>query len=74
MITLERGLFLGTTAFVAGGGLLAVAVGQWKATGYGSLDYASTMRWVIPGVTLAAIGFQTIFSSFFISILRMARK
>jgi hypothetical protein len=32
------------------------------------------MRWVIPGVTLAALGCQTIFSSFFLSILRMARK
>ena len=38
------------------------------------LDYATTMRWVIPGVTLAALGCQTMFSSFFISILRMARK
>jgi hypothetical protein len=31
------------------------------------------MRWVIPGVTLAAIGFQTILSSFFLSVLGMQR-
>jgi len=65
---------VGTAAFVGGTGLLALAVNQWLATGFGSLDYSHTMRWVIPGVTLAALGFQTVFSSFFISILRMARK
>ena len=27
------------------------------------------MRWVVPGVTLTARGFQTILSSFFVSIL-----
>jgi hypothetical protein len=32
------------------------------------------MRWVIPGVTLAALGCQAMLSSFFLSILRMAHK
>jgi hypothetical protein len=32
------------------------------------------MRWVIPGVTLAALGFQTILSSFFVSMLGMKRR
>jgi hypothetical protein len=32
------------------------------------------MRWVIPGVTLAAIGFQTIFASFFLNILGIGRR
>jgi hypothetical protein len=72
IVTLERGLILGVTATVAGGGLIAAAVDQWWATGFGPLDYATTMRWVIPGVTLAALGCQTILSSFFLSILRMA--
>jgi hypothetical protein len=53
---------------------LVVAVNEWRTAGFGALDYARTMRCVIPGVTLAALGFQTVFSSFFISILRMARK
>ena len=34
----------------------------------------STMRVVIPGFALAALGFQTILSSFFVSILGMRRK
>jgi hypothetical protein len=74
VVNLERGLAVGTAAFVGGMGLLALAVNQWRLAGFGSLDYSHTMRWVVPGVTLAALGFQTVFSSFFISILRMARK
>jgi glycosyltransferase involved in cell wall biosynthesis len=63
----------GGGAFVAGLALLAVAVAQWWATGFGHLDYARTMRWVIPGVTLTALGFQTILASFFVSILGMKK-
>jgi len=32
------------------------------------------MRYVVPGVTLTALGFQTILSSFFIGIMRMRRE
>jgi glycosyltransferase involved in cell wall biosynthesis len=73
VVTLERGLALGFAATLIGGGLLVGAVNQWRAAGFGALDYATTMRLVIPGVTLAALGCQTMFSSFFLSILRMAR-
>ena len=41
---------------------------------FGALDYASTMRVVVPGVTLTALGFQTVLSSFFMSILGMRRR
>ena len=51
--------------------LLAEAVLQWKSVDFGRLDYAVTMRWVIPGATLTALGFQTILSSFFVSMLGM---
>jgi hypothetical protein len=74
VVNLERGLIAGSATFVAGLGLLGLALNQWRVAGFGALDYAHTMRAVIPGVTLAALGFQTVFSSFFISILRMARK
>jgi glycosyltransferase involved in cell wall biosynthesis len=72
--TLERGLAFGATAFCCGSLLLGAAVNQWRVAGFGDLDYAATMRWVIPGVTLAMLGCQTVFSSFMLSILRMARK
>ena len=72
--TLERGLTLGATALAAGAIMIATALAQWHAVRYGALDYAVTMRWVIPGVTFAALGCQTMFGSFFLSLLRMARK
>jgi hypothetical protein len=74
VIYLERGLAIGVLAFFAGLILLGVAVLQWKSAHFGRLDYAVTMRWVIPGATLTALGFQTVLSSFFVSILGMKRR
>ena len=74
VIYLERGLAIGVLAFLAGLILLGAAVLQWKSAHFGRLDYAVTMRWVIPGATLTALGFQTILSSFFVSILGMKRR
>ena len=74
VIYLERGLAIGALAFLAGLILLGAAVWQWKAVHFGRLDYAVTMRWVIPGATLTALGFQTVLSSFFVSILGMKRR
>jgi glycosyltransferase involved in cell wall biosynthesis len=72
--TLERGLLAGVLSFVGGIGLVLWIAIRWAAHGWGPLDYPSTMRVIIPGVALAALGFQTILSSFFISILGMRRK
>ena len=72
--TLERGLLAGVLSFLAGIGLVAWIAIRWAASGWGPLNYTSTMRVVIPGVALAALGFQTILSSFFVSILGMRRK
>ena len=74
IMNLERGLVLGVLSFLAGLILLLTAVWQWQAAKFGPLDYSRTMRWVIPGVTLAALGFQTILSSFFVSMLGMKRR
>jgi glycosyltransferase involved in cell wall biosynthesis len=74
IVNLERGLLVSVLAMLAGLGLLVAAVLQWRAVGYGHLDYAHTMRYVIPGSTLTALGFQTFLSSFFISILGLARR
>jgi hypothetical protein len=73
LVNLEKGLVAGATAFLAGLALLAHAVWLWQAAGFGPLNYSHTMRWVIPGTTLTALGFQTILSSFFVSILGMKR-
>jgi hypothetical protein len=71
---LERGLILSALGLLAGLALLLAAVEMWRASGYGHLDYAKTMRLVVPGATLTAISFQTILSSFFVSILGMRRR
>ena len=73
LIYLERGLAIGALALLAGLILLGDSVWQWKEAHFGHLDYAVTMRRVIPGMTLTALGFQTILWSFFISILGLKR-
>lgn len=74
IFNLEKGLLLGAATLAIGVFLLGGAIWQWHAVQFGPLDYARTMRWVIPGVTLSALGFQTLLSSFFISILGMHRR
>ena len=73
-ITLERGLLASMVALGGGLALLLAAIHTWRLHNYGALDYAYTMRLVIPGATLTALGFQTMLSSFFLSILRMHRR
>ncbi len=71
---LERGLIAGVGGCLFGAALLICAIVQWWRADFGPLDYAVTMRWVIPGVTLTALGFQTILASFFLGILGLARR
>jgi glycosyltransferase involved in cell wall biosynthesis len=74
VIELERGLLAGGAFLLVGLALLIASVYQWRLVDFGHLDYAHTMRLVIPGAALTAIGFQTILSIFFLSILRMRRR
>lgn len=74
LVYLERGLIIGGASLLVGLLLLLLAVNQWRLHDFGRLDYSQTMRWVIPGATLTALGFQTILSSFFVSILGMRRR
>jgi hypothetical protein len=74
LVNLERGLLIAAGAVVLGLTLLLAAVNIWRETGYGSLDYAKTMRLVVPGATLTALGFQTMLSSFFVSMVGMRRR
>lgn len=74
VVNLEKGLLAGILAMSAGLILLLAAVNQWRLLHFGNLDYRYTMRWVIPGVTLTTLGFQTILFSFFLSILGLRRR
>jgi hypothetical protein len=67
--TLEAGLILGATLLLGGLGLAAYALGTWGAERFGALSYPETMRLVIPSSTAILLGFQIIYSAFFVSIL-----
>jgi hypothetical protein len=73
-VTLEGGLIAAVILIGVGLALIGGAVNQWRLAHFGNLDYAATMRWVVPGVTATALGFETVLSSFFVSILRLRRR
>ena len=68
-VRLETGLVLGLLMAVLGIGGLILAVLSWRVLGFGVLDPRTTMREVIPAAVLLTLGVQTIFASFFLSIL-----
>jgi hypothetical protein len=72
--SLEKGLLLMSGMCLAGVALLALAVNEWRLAEFGDLDYAHTMRLVIPGATLVGLGLQTGFASFFMSLLSIQRS
>ena len=73
-ITLELGVAVGAVLTVAGFSASAYAVMTWDAQHFGLLDYSRTMRIVIPAALLLTLGAQTIFASFFVSVLGLRRK
>ena len=73
-ITLEMGLLFGLVLLLIGFALSASAVVEWGRQSFGPLDPDVTMRLFIPGLTAAILGVQTIFSSFFLSILGLSRR
>jgi glycosyltransferase involved in cell wall biosynthesis len=72
-VTLEVGLAAGALMVLVGLLVLVLAVASWQAVGFGNLNPSLTMREVIPAVVLLALGTQTVFASFFISILSIDR-
>jgi glycosyltransferase involved in cell wall biosynthesis len=72
-ITLEVGLVLGALLVAAGLGTSLYSVGDWGARHFGALNYSHTMRLVIPAALLLILGAQTVFASFFVSVLGLRR-
>jgi glycosyltransferase involved in cell wall biosynthesis len=68
-INLETGLAAGALMLLVGVVGTVVAVLSWGAVGFGALDPRLTMREVIPAAVLLTLGVQTVFASFFLSIL-----
>ena len=73
-ITLETGLAVGGILVALGLIISVVALGYWERQGFGPLDPIRTLRVVTPGTICLTIGFQTVFSSFFLSVLGLAKR
>jgi hypothetical protein len=73
-VTLEVGLIVGAAVMLVGFALLTIAFNEWRVVQFGNLQYAHTMRIVVPGVTFTALGFQTILSAFLLSILDLVKS
>jgi hypothetical protein len=71
--TLERGGIAGAALIAAGFAAVLGAVARWYQVDFGDLDYASTMRLVIPGATVVLLGASMILNSFLCSMLGLAR-
>ena len=74
VFTLERGLIAGLAAIVVGIAAIAWAAVGWYRLGFGPLDYASTMRIVVPGATLVTAGGSVVLNSFLCSMLGLDRR
>lgn len=70
---LERLLILSGIMATVGAAVIVGQSVQWASTGFGALNYASSMRWTIPAVGMIALAVQCAASSFLLSVLRMAR-
>ena len=72
--SLESGVIVGCIAMLGGGVALLTALNRWRVANFGELEYSSTMRLVVPGVTLVVIGFLTVLASFFASVYGLRRR
>ena len=73
-INLELGLLVGTALAILGFGTSIYAVHMWGQQHFGPLDMSRTLRVVIPAALSMTLGVQTIFSSFFLSVLGLRRR
>lgn len=74
VFTLERGLVMGGIGLLIGLLCAGWALWSWAQNDFGTLSYARMMRIAIPGALFMVLGFQTIFSSFFGSVLGIGKK
>ncbi len=74
VMTLERGLLLGLLLLVIGLGFTVYSIVNWGSRDFGALNTRDAIRAVVPAATALVLGFQLIFSSFFLSILGLGRR
>jgi glycosyltransferase involved in cell wall biosynthesis len=72
--TLERGLIAGLAVLGLGLAANLWLTWEWSSRNFGPLDISQTMRFALWGLTAMVTGAQTIYSSFFLSMLKMNRS
>jgi hypothetical protein len=73
-VRLEAGLISGGLLMALGAVILLVAAYKWQAAGFGTMDTEANVRQTVVAVMFLALGAQTIFASFFVSILTLRRR
>jgi glycosyltransferase involved in cell wall biosynthesis len=73
-VTFETGLIAGVLLVLGGAGLWVFGLSYWRSHHFGPLDPDTALRIVIPGFVSLILGIQIVLSSFFLSVLGMARK
>jgi glycosyltransferase involved in cell wall biosynthesis len=73
-LNLERGLLFGLGTLVTGIVINVWLFQSWYASSMGPLDVQVTFRYALWGFLLMVLGVQTVFGSFFLSMLGMTEK
>jgi hypothetical protein len=73
-LSLERGILAGAVLLLLGLALNLCLVWQWGARDFGPLEVTATLRYALWGFMLMVLGVQTVYASFFLSMLGMAEK
>ena len=73
-LAMEHGVIAGGILTVLGILLLAKATWVWESSGFGRLAPEISVRQVIPAVIMIGVGVQTVFGSFFLSMLSYVRR
>jgi glycosyltransferase involved in cell wall biosynthesis len=71
---LEIGVLVGAALLITGVGTASYAISVWHRSGFGHLLPTQALRITLPSVTALMLGVETIFASFFLSLLGLARK
>jgi glycosyltransferase involved in cell wall biosynthesis len=71
---LEYGILAGLFMMLVGFTTIGALFTHWAGKGFGPLDYTFSIRWIILGATLSALGFQNIVGSFLLSTISLHRR
>jgi hypothetical protein len=71
--SLERGLLAGFLLMLAGLAGLILSFAEWHGAHFGTLNYRTALRVVVPSVTALILSCQMILGTFFLSILGIRR-